>query len=157
MENPSTFSLFFKDKYNFNERNPKTRNILDIEVYHMEKNFRKKVEREKKNLKEKTDESDGNHIYKDEEGNIIPTFNTGADGKQYNAEPEDLSLRNLFKEDRKDNSEINYPVPEDSSDKEDEEERKKATLGINKHFTKIESIVNNESGLTLLPTIDENF
>ena len=132
MENPSTFSLFFKNKYNFNERNPKTRSVLDIGRYHLERNFRKKVEKEKKKLKKKTDEFDenGNHIYKDEEGNIISTFNIGADGKQNNAEPENLDLRNLFNEDGEDNSEINYPVPQDSSDEEDEGE----ITGIQEYF-----------------------
>ena len=74
-------------------------------------------------------------------------FKIGAGGKQNNAELEDLGLRNLFKEDQKDNSEINYPVPQDSSDEEDEEERKEATLGINEHIANIESAVNNETGL----------
>ena len=157
MENPSTFLLFLKDKYNFNERNPKTRSILDIGRCRLERNFRKKVEKEKKKLKKKTDEFDenGNRIYKDEEGNIIPTFNTGADEKQNNAEPEDLRLRNLFQEDGEDNSEINYPVPQDSSDEKDEEDRKEATLGIKERFENIESVVNNENGLGLLPTTDE--
>ena len=54
MENPNTFSLFFKNKYNFNERNPKTRSVLGIGRYHLERNFRKKVEKEKKKLKKKT-------------------------------------------------------------------------------------------------------
>ena len=149
MENPNTFSLFFKNKYNFNKRDPKTRSILDLGRYRLERNFRQKVEKEKKKLKKKTDEFDenGNRIYKDEEGNIIPTFNIGADGKQNNAEPENLDLRNLFKEDGEDNSEINYPVPQDSSDEEDEGEIKEATLGIKEHFANIESIVNKENGL----------
>ena len=61
----------------------------------------------------------------------------------------------MFKEDWGDNSKINYPKPQDSSDKEDEEERKEATLGISEHFANIESVVDNENGLGLLPTIDE--
>ena len=61
MENPSTFSLLFKDKYNSNERNPKTRNILDIGRYLLERDFRKKVEKEKKKLRQKrSDEFDEN-------------------------------------------------------------------------------------------------
>ena len=148
MENPSTFLLFFKDKYNFNKINPKTGSILDLGRYRLKRNFRKKVETEKKKLKKKTDKFDhnGNRIYKDEEGNIIPTFNIGADGKQNNAEPEDLGLRNLFKQDREDNNEINYPVPQGSNGEKDEEKRKESTLGINQHFANIESIVNNENG-----------
>ena len=51
MENPSTFSLFFKDKYNFSEKNPKTGSILDIGRYHLIRNVRKKVEKIKKKLK----------------------------------------------------------------------------------------------------------
>ena len=136
MENSSTFSLFFKDKYNFIERNSKTRSILDIGRYHLERNFGKKVEKEKKKLKKRPGEFDenGNRIYKDEEGHIIPTFNIGADIKRNNAEPEDLGLRNLLKENWEDNSEINHPVPQDSSDEENEE-RKEATFGINEHFS----------------------
>ena len=43
MENPSTFPLLFKEKYNFNERNPKSRSILDIGRHHcLERDFRKK-------------------------------------------------------------------------------------------------------------------
>ena len=61
----------------------------------------------------------------------------------------------MFKEDWEDNSKINYPKPQDSSDKDDEEERKEATLGISEHFANIESVVNNENGLGLLPTVDE--
>ena len=53
------------------------------------------------------------------------------------------------------NNEINRPVPQDSSDKKDEKERKEATLDINEHFANIESVVNNENGLGLLPAIDE--
>ena len=53
------------------------------------------------------------------------------------------------------NNEINHPVPQDSSDEEDEKQRKEATLGINKHLANIESVVNNENGLGLLPAIDE--
>ena len=132
MENPSTFALFFKDKYNFNERNPKTRSILDIGRYRLQRNFRKKVEKEKKKLKKRSDEfnENGNRIYKDEEGNIIPTIDIGANGKQNNAETEDLGLRNLFKEDGEDNSEINHPVPQDSNDEEDEEEKEKKPLSV---------------------------
>ena len=48
-ENPSTFSLLFKDKYNFNERNPKTRGILDITRYRLERDFRKKSKKKRKN------------------------------------------------------------------------------------------------------------
>ena len=40
MENLSTFSLLFKGKYNFNERNPKTRSTLDIGRYCLERDFR---------------------------------------------------------------------------------------------------------------------
>ena len=43
---------------------------------------------------------------------------------------------------------------QDSSDKEDKEERKEATLGITEHFANIELVVNNENGLELLPTIE---
>ena len=46
-------------------------------------------------------------------------------------------------------------MPQDSSDKKDEKERKEATLDINEHFANIESVVNNENGLGLLPAIDE--
>ena len=53
MENPSTFSLLFKDKYNFNERNPKIRSIIDFRRYCLERDFRKKVEKEKKRLRQK--------------------------------------------------------------------------------------------------------
>ena len=43
MENPSTFPLLFKEKYNFNERNPKSRSTLDIGRHHcLERDFRKK-------------------------------------------------------------------------------------------------------------------
>ena len=38
-------------------------------------------------------------------------------------------------------------MPQDSSDEEDEEERKEATLGINEDIANIESVVNNETGL----------
>ena len=68
MENPSPFSLLFKDKYNFNERNPKTRSILDIGRYHLERDFRKKVEREMKKLRQKRShefDENGTRIYKD--------------------------------------------------------------------------------------------
>ena len=156
MENPSAFSLLFKDKYNFNEGNPKTRSILDIGRYRLEWDFRKKVIKGKKKLRQKrSDEFDenGNRIYKDKEGNIIPTFNIGADGKHNNVEPEDLGFRNLFG--KYNNNEINHPVPQDSSDEEDEKERKEATLGINEHFANIESVVNNENDMGLLPAIDE--
>ena len=61
----------------------------------------------------------------------------------------------MFKENREDNSEVNHSVFQDSSDEEDEEERKKAILGINEHFANIESAINNENRLGLLPTIDE--
>ena len=114
MENPSTFPLLFKDKYNFKERNPKTRSILDVGRYRLERDFRKKVDKEKKRLRQKrSDEFDenGNRIYKDKEGNIIPTFNIGEDGKHNNVEPEDLGLRNLFGE--YNNNEIKHPVPQD--------------------------------------------
>ena len=60
----------------------------------------------------------------------------------------------MLKEDREDNSEINHPVPQDSSDK-DEEERKESTLGISEHSANIESVVNNENGLGLLSWTDE--
>ena len=53
MESPGTFLLFFKDKYNFNERNLKTRSILAIGRYCLEINFMKKVEMEKRKIKEK--------------------------------------------------------------------------------------------------------
>ena len=53
------------------------------------------------------------------------------------------------------NNEINHLVPQDSSDEEYEKQRKEATLGINEHFANIESAVNNEDGLGLLPAIDE--
>ena len=48
MENPSTFSLLFKHKYNFNERNPKTRSILDTGRYHLERDFTKKSRKKRK-------------------------------------------------------------------------------------------------------------
>ena len=156
MKNSSMFSLLFKDKYNFNERNPKTRSILDTGRYRLERDFRKKVEKEKKKLRQKRlDEFDenSNRIYKDREDNIIPTFNIGADRKYNNIEPKDLGLRNLFGEHN--NNEINHPVPQGSSDKEGEEERKEVALGINEHFANIESVVNNENGLGLLPATDE--
>ena len=46
-------------------------------------------------------------------------------------------------------------MPQDSSDEKDEKERKEATLGINEHFANIESVVNSENGLGLLPVIDK--
>ena len=46
-------------------------------------------------------------------------------------------------------------LPQDSSDEEDEKERKEATLGINEHFANIESVINNQNCLGLLPAIDE--
>ena len=49
MENPNSFSLIFKDKYNFNERNPKTRRFLDIGRYRLERDFRKKSKKKRKN------------------------------------------------------------------------------------------------------------
>ena len=48
MENPSTFSLFFKDKCNFDKRNQKTRSILDMGRYRLERN-----QKGKENTKEK--------------------------------------------------------------------------------------------------------
>ena len=111
MENPSTFSLLFKDKYNFNERNPKTRSILDFGRYCLERDFRKKSQKKKKKkLRQKRSgefDENNNLICKDEEGNITSTFNIGADGKHINVEPEDLGLINLFGED---NNEINHPI-----------------------------------------------
>ena len=63
-ENPSMFSLLFKDKYNFNERNPKTRSILDIGRCGLKRDFRKKVEKEKKKLRQKrSHEFDEFHRY----------------------------------------------------------------------------------------------
>ena len=123
MENPSTFSLPFKDKYNFKERKLKTRGILDIRRYRLEREFRKKVEKGKKKLRQKRsdefDEND-NRIYKNEEGNIIPTFNISANGKHNNVEPKDLGLRNLFGE--YNDNETNHPVPQDRSGEKDEKE-----------------------------------
>ena len=49
IENHRTFSLFFKDKYNFNKRNPKNRSILNIGRYHLERKFRKKLKKKRKN------------------------------------------------------------------------------------------------------------
>ena len=133
MENPSTFLLYLRTSTTLKKENSKTRSILDIGRYRLERNFGKKVEKEKQKQKKRPYEfnENGNHIFKDEEGNIIPTFNIAAGGRQNNAEPEDLGLRNLCKEDGEDNSKINHPVPQDSSDEEDDEERKEATLGIN--------------------------
>ena len=61
----------------------------------------KKKNKKKKIRQKRSDEfnENGNRIYKDEQGNIIPTFNIGSDGKDNNVKPEDLGLRNLFGED----------------------------------------------------------
>ena len=61
-ENPNTFPFLFKGKYNSNERNLKTSSILDIGRHHcLERDFRKKVEKEKKKLRQKrSDEFDEN-------------------------------------------------------------------------------------------------
>ena len=42
MENASTFSLFFKDKCNFDKRIQKTRSILDMGRYRLEGNRKRK-------------------------------------------------------------------------------------------------------------------
>ena len=60
-----------------------------------------KKSKKKKKRQKRSDEFNetGTRIYKDEQGNIIPTFNIGAYGKHNNVKPEDLGLRNLFGED----------------------------------------------------------
>ena len=151
LENPSSHALYFKDDYNFDDRNPRARSVLDIGRYHLDREFSKKVKKEKKKLKlENEFGENGNRIYRDNKGNIIPTYNIGADGTRKNPEPKDVGLRDLFWEAEVDGDElaINQPLGFDSSDNEGEE-RKEATLGINEHFANIESIVNNENRVGL--------
>ena len=96
-ENPNSQALFFQDHYNFDERNPSAREfgslgkrIANYNGFFNSRRFREKVEREKKKIargvygrrRGDDDALDNNddRIYRDSEGNIIPTFKTARDG-----------------------------------------------------------------------------
>lgn len=92
--------MFFKDYYNFNERNPRTQDLLNIgrssyNILLNKQQFRKKFEMEKRKIKrviysklkigeddDDDDELDDNddRVYKDSGGNTIPTFKPNKDG-----------------------------------------------------------------------------
>ena len=91
MENPNSYALFFKDYYK-HDKNPRAKYLnsyIGVRKKPVESEFRGKVEKEKKRLRKKggnddDDEIDDNDdlIYKDSEGNVIPSFKTNRDGTQ---------------------------------------------------------------------------
>ena len=110
MENPNAFALLFQDKYKHDNKNPRARfnnYIGRKDDYHVRKRqFPEKVHREKRKLesdKKRTKIDDGDDfddndgpIYRDDEGNIIPTLKTKDDGTNNNLLDGTLDLNNFW-------------------------------------------------------------
>ena len=120
--------------------------------------FREKIEKEKKNIawgvdgKKKGDDDDeldnnDDRIYRDSEGNIIPTFKTARDGTLNQVTEGTYDLKGLWEDGVRDES----PTARSSDDDNDsnDEDRKEADAKLNQNYSNIESVVNRENGQAL--------
>ena len=120
--------------------------------------FREKVEKEKKKIargvhgKKKgydddDDELDNNDdkIYRDSEGNIIPTFKTARDGTLNQVSEGTYDLKGPWKGGVRD--ELPTARSSDDDNDSDDEDRKEADARLNQNYSDIESVVNRENGL----------
>ena len=169
MENPNAFALLFQDKYKHDNKNPRARFNYYIgrkDDYHVRKRqFREKVEGEKRKLEsdkkrrkiDDRDDFDDNDypIYRDDEGNIIPTFKTKDDGTNNNLLDRALDLNNFWNSWGKETqpgqnleaapettSESGASEPGEEVLDVDDEDRKEADVTLNRFFQNVEREAN---------------
>ena len=169
MENPNAFALLFQDKYKHDNKNPRARfknYIGRKDDYHVRKRqFREKVEREKRKLesdkkRRKIDDGDDfddndDPIYRDDAGNIIPTFKTKDDGTNNNLLDGALDLNKFWNSWGKETQPGQNPkaAPKTTSEPGasepggevldvDDESKKEADVTLNRFFHNVEREAN---------------
>ena len=119
MESPDSHALFFKDYYKHNNKNPRAKYLnsyIRVGKKPLESEFHQKVEKEKKRLRKKggnddNDKFDDNDdgIYKDSEGNVMPSFKINRDGTRNTLIHNSYDLKNFWKRNEVEESSSKIP------------------------------------------------
>ena len=175
MENPSSYALFFVITISM-ITNVLEQNMLIITLDLVKKpslvslnlNFMREQRQKKKKLRERSKKKGGNDsndddddefddsydsIYKNSEGNIVPSFKTNRDGSRNTLIDDSYDLNNFWKTNEVQESRLEIP----DENHIDEPDRKEVDVTVSKYFDNIESIVNEEKPEEINYDDDDDF